>query len=177
MPHLPSSGLCFIGHPTLSIAALSLLLCWVPASLLLMRRSHRRASAQHAKAQSMQMQLQVELFRVGRMDSLTGLSSRAVFLETVSTAFAGGRPFALFLIDLDEFSSVNASFGDLTGDDVLRQFADRLRSLAGRREHAARLDGDAFALLIDDADALKALASTTDGIVRCPTPPTASSST
>ena len=112
------------------------------------------------------MQLQVEMFRIGRLDCLTGLPSRAVFLETVSTALASGRPFALFLIDLDEFSAVNASFGDPTGDDVLRQFAGRLQALAGRREHAARLDGDTFALLIDDAEELKTLPSTAGRVMR-----------
>ncbi len=163
--HLFQIAGCAADHSSLLIAALALL-CWVPASILLMIHSHRQAGKQQAQAQALQAQLQVELFRVGRLDSLTGLPSRAVFLDTISTAFAGGRPFALLLIDIDEFSTVNASFGEATGDDVLRLFADRLRALAGRREHAARLDGDAFALLIDDADALKALAETAGRILR-----------
>ena len=161
-----AAGFCAADHPAYQIIAACLLLGWLPASLLLMRHFRRAAGVQLAHAQSLQTQLQVEMFRIGRLDSLTGLPSRAVFLETVSTAFASGRPFALFLIDLDEFSAVNASFGDPTGDDVLRQFAGRLRALAGRREHAARLDGDTFALLTDDAQELKALASTAAKIVR-----------
>ena len=170
MPLVHSAAVCAAVHST-SLILSAVLACWVPASLALIHRSRRQSAAQQAEAQSLQTRLQLELFRIGRLDSLTGLPSRSVFLDTVSTAFAAGRPFAMFLIDLDEFSAINASFGDPTGDDVLRQFADRLRKLAGRREHAARLDGDTFALLVDDADALKSLAPCAGRVLRALTLP------
>jgi predicted signal transduction protein with EAL and GGDEF domain len=40
-------------------------------------------------------------------------------------------------------------YGDAAGNEVLRALADRLRTMAGQREHVARLDGDEFALLLD----------------------------
>jgi diguanylate cyclase (GGDEF)-like protein/PAS domain S-box-containing protein len=84
-------------------------------------------------------------------DSLTGLPNRAKLLECVQEAMAatdaGGRPFALHLIDLDSFKSVNDVFGHSAGDGFLKQIAAQLQLVMRDSDVLARLGGDEFAIL------------------------------
>ena len=64
-------------------------------------------------------------------DSLTGLTTRARFLAALTEVFATlgpDEPISLLYIDLDGFKRVNDRFGHWTGDQLLREAADRLRS-------------------------------------------------
>lgn len=89
---------------------------------------------------------------LGFSDPLTGLVNRALFADRLrQAAFDGyrdGSSFALLLLDLDRFKTVNDRHGQATGDAVLRHVAQRL--LAGLRttEIVARLGGDDFAVLV-----------------------------
>ncbi|NIR88116.1 MAG: GGDEF domain-containing protein, partial [Gammaproteobacteria bacterium] len=53
----------------------------------------------------------------------------------------------LLYIDLDNFKAVNDSFGHVTGDEVLREIASRLRERAREGDLLARLGGDEFAII------------------------------
>ena len=81
-------------------------------------------------------------------DSLTGLANRAAFLDRLSTALARSEPFALLLLDLDEFKSVNDTHGHLVGDRVLVELATRMMSSSRKDDVVARLGGDEFAILL-----------------------------
>ncbi|WP_166378469.1 putative bifunctional diguanylate cyclase/phosphodiesterase [Catellatospora methionotrophica] len=86
-------------------------------------------------------------------DALTGLPNRVLFAERTEHAVAAGTgPVAVVLIDLDDFGSVNDSFGHAVGDEVLHQLSVRLRDIIGDQGLAARYSGDEFAALITDAD-------------------------
>ncbi|RZI59182.1 MAG: GGDEF and EAL domain-containing protein, partial [Pseudomonas sp.] len=85
-------------------------------------------------------------------DSLTGLLNRRSFIETADKLCADGHPFALALIDLDSFKTVNDSFGHHVGDSLLRSVAARIRHQIRPFDIAARLGGDEFAVIIRDAD-------------------------
>ncbi|GAB7193329.1 hypothetical protein NUM3379_40380 [Kineococcus sp. NUM-3379] len=95
-------------------------------------------------------------------DSLTGLASRALFLEALRGELdAGPHELSLLFIDLDRFKEVNDTLGHEAGDALLVAVAERLRSLVGGADVLARLGGDEFALLVRSAsgeDALTALA-------------------
>ncbi|WP_091116147.1 EAL domain-containing protein [Geodermatophilus dictyosporus] len=82
-------------------------------------------------------------------DPLTGLPNR-VFLEDQVQPPGGFRPGSLFFVDLDRFKDVNDHFGHAAGDEVLTQFARRLRSLARSGDLVARLSGDEFVLVTAD---------------------------
>ncbi|WP_293343660.1 EAL domain-containing protein [Parvibaculum sp.] len=86
-------------------------------------------------------------------DSLTGLPNRALFMDRMSRAIRRRglleRPrAALLLIDLDRFKTVNDSIGHSGGDALLIALARRLESLVTQDDTVARIDGDAFAVLL-----------------------------
>ncbi|SOB79560.1 diguanylate cyclase (GGDEF) domain-containing protein [Sphingomonas guangdongensis] len=107
--------------------------------------------------------LEQSLRRTASIDALTGIANRASFAETLDRELAAasdeGTPLALLMIDLDYFKQINDTHGHLTGDDVLRAFARRIRRVAPDGGFAARLGGDEFALVLTgpvatDVDAL-----------------------
>jgi diguanylate cyclase (GGDEF)-like protein len=159
----------FQAHAPLHAAVLFLALfglAWMPVSGWLLARLYRRVRASEIDDRELEAQRQIELFRAARRDSLTGLPSRPVFAEVLSGLAGSGRPSALLVIDIDRFSEINATYGDSTGDTMLRAVGDRLRTIAGQREHVGRLDGDEFALVVDKPEELKHLAETTAQILR-----------
>ena len=106
---------------------------------------------------------QERLRSVGVLDSLTGLSNRAVFVENLERRLAEARlrpavgPFAVLYLDLDRFKIVNDSLGHLVGDELLIVVSRRLESCLRPGDALARLGGDEFAVLLgrltDDAQA------------------------
>ena len=86
-------------------------------------------------------------------DSLTGLPNRALFMDRLERAIRRqdllDRPrAAVLLIDLDRFKTVNDSLGHSGGDALLIAIARRLESLVTQDDTVARIDGDAFAVLL-----------------------------
>lgn len=87
-----------------------------------------------------------------RTDPLTNLANRRAFEDTMKArarSSAGGNPSTLALFDLDHFKSINDSHGHTAGDEVLRSFAEVLRSELRTRDLAARIGGEEFAVVVD----------------------------
>ena len=82
-------------------------------------------------------------------DFLTGLPNRRAFVAALEGA-AGSGSFAVAILDLDRFKSVNDTFGHATGDQLLDQVAARLIRVIGSRGMVARLGGDEFGILVRD---------------------------
>jgi diguanylate cyclase len=59
------------------------------------------------------------------------------------------RPFALVIVDLDDFKAINDRFGHSAGDLVLNAVGQRLRACVRTTDTVARLGGDEFAVLVD----------------------------
>jgi diguanylate cyclase (GGDEF)-like protein len=98
---------------------------------------------------------QVELAHRAQHDPLTGLPNRALFGERLDDAMVRhrdeGQPFALLLVDLDDFKSINDSYGHAAGDRLLYAVGERLRSCVRGGDTVARLGGDEFAVVLDGA--------------------------
>ena len=89
-----------------------------------------------------------EISRLAKFDSLTGLPNRALMRQTLDEALRNAtnrrKGCTLFLIDLDRFKNVNDTLGHPIGDALLRQVADRLKSVMGDHGQVGRLGGDEF---------------------------------
>ncbi|NOV01069.1 sensor domain-containing diguanylate cyclase [Paenibacillus planticolens] len=81
-------------------------------------------------------------------DPLTGLFNRAAVHEHVNRKIADGEQFALILVDLDNFKSVNDTHGHLIGDDYLKHIAALMELHAGAGDVIGRIGGDEFVLLM-----------------------------
>lgn len=92
-------------------------------------------------------------------DVLTGLPNRQEFKnkleEKVAWSRRTGEPVAIVFVDLDNFKSVNDSFGHAVGDEVLRIIAGRIMSFSSQGGEAIRYGGDEFVLLVEGDMALK----------------------
>lgn len=89
-------------------------------------------------------------------DPLTKLANRALFREHLQHALAryrhtDARPHAVLLVDLDGFKAINDSLGHSAGDEVLAEFAGRLRAMVRPGDTASRLGGDEFAVLLENS--------------------------
>lgn len=82
-------------------------------------------------------------------DSLTGLFNRHGVEKILTRRIAEHRTFSFVMVDLDNFKSVNDQYGHLAGDDLLRQFAQELRSSARSSDVLARWGGDEFVMILD----------------------------
>ncbi len=86
---------------------------------------------------------------LAEFDVMTGLANRSQFQSRLSELSAAERPFgALLLIDLDEFKSVNDSYGHAAGDECLREAALRIGNACPGAELVARIGGDEFAVML-----------------------------
>jgi diguanylate cyclase (GGDEF)-like protein len=87
-------------------------------------------------------------------DALTGLPNRATLRYEVGAALAAHHRdavgFALMIIDLDDFKTVNDTLGHQVGDDLLVEIANRLRASLRPGDLVARLGGDEFAVIVFD---------------------------
>ena len=87
-------------------------------------------------------------------DALTGLPNRALFLDRLEQAITRAQrnkqPMALMFLDVDRFKGINDTHGHAAGDELLRTFADRLRSCVRRSDTVARLGGDEFTIILEN---------------------------
>ena len=105
---------------------------------------------------SEQLAAQQRIEELSLTDALTGLPNRRQLAEHVAKASQrsrrDGSSFALLLIDLDRFRQINDSLGHETGDRVLIDVAQRIKSCMRADDLLARTGGDQFALLVEGAD-------------------------
>jgi diguanylate cyclase (GGDEF)-like protein/PAS domain S-box-containing protein len=99
---------------------------------------------------------QDELTRRALHDELTGLPNRRLLLDRLDHAIARaattGSQHGLLYLDLDRFKLVNDSYGHVVGDRLLIQLANRLLSCLSVADSVARMSGDEFVILVEDAE-------------------------
>ncbi|HUQ25840.1 MAG TPA: GGDEF domain-containing protein [Burkholderiales bacterium] len=104
-------------------------------------------------------ELQLAVERIGELairDELTGVYNRRYLMEALareqSRAERLGTPFAVCLIDIDHFKSINDGFGHAAGDSVLKEFARLIPSeLRGVDVHG-RFGGEEFLIVLPGTD-------------------------
>ncbi|MGH2391051.1 MAG: diguanylate cyclase domain-containing protein, partial [Chloroflexota bacterium] len=100
-------------------------------------------------------QSEQKLVLLAHHDALTGLPNRALFYDRMEQLLSLGRryrtPFAMMLLDLNKFKSVNDTLGHAAGDRLLQIVAQRAREVLRETDTVARLGGDEFAVLVHGA--------------------------
>jgi diguanylate cyclase (GGDEF)-like protein len=85
---------------------------------------------------------------VASRDSLTGLRSRLCIEGHIELRIKTGLPFCVAIVDIDGFKQVNDDHGHLAGDELLRQFAGKLKSACRSTDLIGRWGGDEFIIVL-----------------------------
>jgi diguanylate cyclase (GGDEF)-like protein len=109
---------------------------------------------------SEQRRLEVELRTLASIDMLTGVSNRRHFFEQAAAILDALGPAqasaCLFMIDIDNFKSVNDNFGHRTGDQALVGVAERCKAALRATDVLARVGGEEFMALLPETGLDKA---------------------
>lgn len=97
-----------------------------------------------------------QLIHQANFDQLTKLPNRYYMMSHIGRAFARSRrnntKVSLLFMDLDNFKDINDTLGHAVGDELLKQVADRIRSLLREADMPARLGGDEFLVMLEGLD-------------------------
>jgi diguanylate cyclase (GGDEF)-like protein/PAS domain S-box-containing protein len=102
-------------------------------------------------------------------DPVTGLPNRPLFeqrlTEALSAARWKGQGVALLLLEVGRFKMINDSLGKIIGDRLLQEIAERIGTVAGVEATVARLGGAEFAMILQDAKAVKEVEQTAQQLI------------
>jgi diguanylate cyclase (GGDEF)-like protein len=102
---------------------------------------------------------------ISRIDNLTGLVNSRAFLDALdkeidrSTRYE--RVVSMIYMDIDNFKTVNDSYGHTTGDKALKETSKVLNSVFRTSDTIARMGGDEFAVLLPETNNLSSMAVAT----------------
>ncbi|MEK5230503.1 GGDEF domain-containing protein [Lysinibacillus sp. FSL K6-0232] len=93
------------------------------------------------------------------LDALTGIPNRRQMDQALNDLILNKVPHTIILIDLDDFKSINDTYGHMVGDEVLKDFAHRMQECIKNQGMCFRYGGEEFMIIlptktIDDAVAL-----------------------
>jgi diguanylate cyclase (GGDEF)-like protein/PAS domain S-box-containing protein len=104
----------------------------------------------------------VELEILATQDALTGCLNRRAFFETFESMWNEATlldsPLSCLMIDIDHFKSVNDTYGHHTGDEVLRQVAQVIRTIHGTNGLVCRYGGEEFCVVFPQMELKDAIA-------------------
>jgi diguanylate cyclase (GGDEF)-like protein len=120
------------------------------------KRLRRQFSKQLEEMRVLQVRAE-EFHRLAIVDPLTGLYNRRIAEERLvaeaSRARRKGLPLTVVALDLDKFKQINDAYGHLAGDQVLKEFAARLKSTFRLSDIASRTGGDEFLVVLPECPA------------------------
>lgn len=98
-----------------------------------------------------------QMLKLAMHDELTGLPNRRYILEVLERLLAASdrqqQPLSLMMLDTDHFKLINDRHGHQVGDQSLKLLADTLRSRLRTQDHAGRLGGEEFLVVLPNTQA------------------------
>lgn len=98
-------------------------------------------------------------------DVLTGLWNRSYIDSYVVEKILAKEYCAFFMIDMDNFKSINDTYGHIAGDHTLKAFADVLREKVGKEDVVCRLGGDEFVIFVANRESIKEVKTMAEEII------------
>ena len=129
---------------------------WVETSTSLVRDSNGDPAHVVVQMQdiSERRRLEERLQQFADQDALTGMRNRRLFEDDlrnqVARCYRYKEQAALIMFDLDDFKTVNDTFGHKAGDELLKAVAAAVKLRLRTGDRAARLGGDEFAILLSN---------------------------
>jgi len=134
---------------TIAVIALAILTI---TTILLLYDAHLDSKTRKHNEQLREANIQLQ--HVATHDALTGLPNRLLLADRMEQAIAQAERhrtrFAVMVVDLDRFKSINDSLGHLAGDAMLKEVARRLAVVLRKADTLARLGGDEFVLILNE---------------------------
>jgi diguanylate cyclase (GGDEF)-like protein len=98
--------------------------------------------------------LATEVYKLAALDPLTGLFNRRSgeqrLSEEISRTQRHDRALTILMMDLDSLKQVNDKYGHASGDTMLKAFSGRLTRAVRGSDHAVRLGGDEFMVILPE---------------------------
>jgi diguanylate cyclase (GGDEF)-like protein len=114
-------------------------------------------------------EVQLRLNEMAQFDELTGLPNRYQFndklREATQRSNRSGAAMGVVYLDIDHFKQVNDTLGHAAGDEVLKEFARRLRGCVRLTDTVARLAGDEFVMVLEAVTDSSTLVEVADKIL------------
>lgn len=106
-------------------------------------------------------QSEEKLYQLAHFDTLTGLSNRYAFMSKLKDSLEKSSRYkqktAVMFMDLDGFKAINDLYGHNAGDEVLITTAARIKNIIRKSDTVARMGGDEFTVIIENAQDVRAL--------------------
>lgn len=119
------------------------------------RVKHLKAFADQAAIAIENARLYAEVQQLAIVDELTGIYNRRGFIEIAShdtdRAHRHNLPMSLLFLDIDNFKNFNDTYGYQVGDEVLKIFANTIKSHLRASDVCGRYGGDEFVILLAEA--------------------------
>ncbi|NPA51588.1 MAG: bifunctional diguanylate cyclase/phosphodiesterase [Aquificae bacterium] len=94
----------------------------------------------------------IHLIHLANYDGLTRVLNRRAVIKkaqmALEEALKKGESFSLIILDLDDFKSINDTYGHIVGDEVLKKVSSMLRDSFGKRGIVGRLGGEEFIVVL-----------------------------
>jgi len=130
-----------------------------------MRSRVARILESHELRKDLELELEQKTIK-SFTDALTGLNNRDYLEKEIQTFLAEGHGGTLFMTDLDNFKSMNDTYGHMVGDEVLKNFADTLKFYADKDDIVCRLGGDEFVAFFKNLTDKEEAAGKAAGIIK-----------
>lgn len=81
-------------------------------------------------------------------DKLTGMPNRESFMENLERQIRNSGDCVMIYIDLDDFRRINDNFGHAIGDELLKQYSEKIKNYCGDKAFAAKIGGDEYGIVL-----------------------------